>query len=248
MENVITQESIPITEEIFAKSTNRWKDADVLQLTKHFHKLERNKGQYERVNYFKMSEKNVERFNQIEEIKTFKIHLALKDNYKEKFTFFPIFETIDIHGKKLRFDLEPFQKPKPKKSESEIERLGSEIVPAIFKEMIHDNWEDVEMSLVDDLFTVKTKGKPMERVIFYEVTADLINPYLPNNIKELKLYPGLDMNKFQHKDMISFTPVIGLTPYKPVEGTLYRAGILESDGNEVFIEYSKPCPPTCTGV
>ncbi|WP_024768407.1 hypothetical protein [Aquimarina macrocephali] len=247
MENVITQESPLITEKVFKESTSLWRNADVLQLTHHFHKLDPAKGQYERVYYFSMSDDDVERFNKIQEIKTFTMHMALKRGYKEKFTFFPIFEIVDIDGNKQYFGLEAYQKPRIKTLQNKEDELGSEIVPLTFKQMIHDNWEEVDMSLVDDLFTVKTKKKPMERVIFYTVTAALINPYLPNGIEKIKFYPGLDMNKFQYKDMISFTPVIGITPKEPVENMLQRAGIIEYSDNEVFIEYSKPCPPTCTG-
>ncbi|WP_103864392.1 hypothetical protein [Aquimarina sp. I32.4] len=245
MEHTITKENIQITEETFIKYTNLWKRADVLELTHHFHKLDKSIGQYERVYYFAVNEKDITRFNAIEQIKTFKIYMALKEGHKESFTFFPIFEVVDTSDKKYYFELVAHQKPKKGVQKDETAQLGSEIVPAIFKDMISENWQKVEMSLIDDLFTVKTAEKPMERVLFYSVTPDLINPYLPGNVKELKLYPGLDMNKFQYKDMISFTPVIGLTPKLPIENNLYRMGILESDGNEVFIEYSTPCPPTC---
>ncbi|WP_074406833.1 MULTISPECIES: hypothetical protein [Aquimarina] len=245
MENVITQENTLITEEIFKESTTLWRNADVLQLTHHFHKLDPVVGQYERVYYFSMSKDDVKRFNAIQEIKTFTMYMALKRGYKEKFTFFPIFKIVDIEGNIQYFGLEAFQKPNIKEPQNKEDELGSEIVPLTFKQMIHDNWEEVDMSLVDDLFTVKEKKKPMERVLFYTVTADLINPYLPNGIEKIKFYPGLDMNKFQYKDMISFTPVIGITPKEPIENMLQRAGMIEYSDNEVFIEYSKPCPPTC---
>ncbi|PKV48577.1 hypothetical protein ATE84_0577 [Aquimarina sp. MAR_2010_214] len=245
MENVITQENTSITKESFKKSTSLWKNADVLQLTHHFHKLDPSVGQYERVYYFSMSDDDVKRFNAIQEIDTFTMHMALKRGYKEKFTFFPIFEIVDEKGNEQFFGLEAFQKPEMNESQNKENEPGSEIVPQTFKQMIHDNWEQVDMSLVDDLFTVKTKKKPMERVLFYKVTAGLINPYLPNGIEAIKFYPGLDMNKFQYKDMISFTPVIGITPKNPVENISQRAGIIEYSDSEVFIEYSSPCPPTC---
>lgn len=244
MENVITQKSTQLTEAIFNEDTNRWKNADVLALTHHFHKLDENQGQYERVNYFAMRKSDVKQFNTIQKIKTLSIYLALKAGYKEKFTFFPIFEVTTTQGEKLRFDLEPHQKPKIKDDQT---KLTSEIVPKIFKDMICENWEEVEMSLVDDLFTVKTKGKPMERVLYYIVSANLINPYLPGNISELKLYPGIDMNKFQYKDMISFTPVIGVIPKTPIANSINSMGIIESADDEVYLEYLSPCPPTCGG-
>ncbi len=247
MESVITQDDPLMTDEVFNSSTSNWKDADVLQLTHNFHKLDLNQGQYERVNYFSMKKGHVKKFNKIQEIKKFTMHLALDKENKEHFTFFPIFEIVDVDGKKYRFPLQPHQKPKQDiEKERTATNLGSQIVPAIFKDMIAKNWEEVEMSLVDDLFTVKSTGKPMERVLYYIVSPELINPYLPGNIKELKFYPGLDMNKFQYKDMVSFTPVIGIIPETPLETGIHQMkGILETNGNEVYVEYSRPCPPTC---
>ena len=121
--------------------------------------------------------------------------------------------------------------------------MGSQYVPGIFKDMIHKNWEEVEMSLVDDLFTSKPRRRPMERVLFYIVTPGLINPFL-GNIGALKFYPGLDQNKFQYKDMVSFTPVIGITPSTPIKNA-FLTDALRGPGGEVYIEYSRPCPPTC---
>jgi hypothetical protein len=56
------------------------------------------------------------------------------------------------------------------------------------------------------------------------------------------------MNKFSDKYQISFTPVLGFQ-YDDIiipEGMVFGLkSILEFSNKEVFIEYSRPCPPTC---
>jgi hypothetical protein len=61
----------------------------------------------------------------------------------------------------------------------------------------------------------------------------------------LSVYAGLDMNKFNNKDNPAFTPVIG---YEFTQGTIEKfkkVGIKDCSERELFMEYSRPCPPTC---
>ncbi|UOB19123.1 hypothetical protein [Abyssalbus ytuae] len=225
-----------VTPKVFEETTTRWKEEDMLQLSQHFHKYDKNSGQYLRARYFVMNADDVDTFNAIKEITDMKIYLALNEGNKEKLTFFPILQINDEH----LFELSPETKVGDKRI--------TEFVPATFKEMICKNWDDSEIHIIDDLFTVK-KQQTLQRVLFYHTSDNIIsfiNTELLGNIKDIILYPGIDMNKFQYKEMISFTPVLAFKQKEKKNYNTGLIGVIESVLNdEVFIEYLTPCPPTC---
>ncbi|WP_459210128.1 hypothetical protein [Aquimarina rhabdastrellae] len=232
------------------KNIKKWKEADIQTLSKHFHRLNTlAKGDihFERVNKFVMQEDDIVRFREYQAtIKGIKIHLALQKNNKKKFTFFPILEAILDSGQEEYFKLIP------KKNTTENSRAYSAIVPGIFKEMIVKNWEEIENHLLDDLFIAET-NKELKRVHYFvidQAIVSLINKF--EDIEAITLYPGVDMNKFNTKQMISFTPVLGILHKKSTETLqmfIPSHGLLEFENEgekeEIFIEYSRPCPPTC---
>ncbi len=243
MENIITEKPV-------ATSTKeRWCEENVLQLANHFHRLEGS--QYARVTRFELENSNG--LNALAEtITDIRIYLALEKENKKKITFCPY---LLVNGKK-KFDLKPIvERPKIK---SDV--LGSAKVPEIFKEMIWKNWDQVEMHQIDDLFhccyheeqkKLDDQGdrRDMEyvvRVEYFLLSSDIVDVIDKNKkqIQEITLYPGIDMNKFNHKHLISFTPVLGIKPPLTI-GTMAKMGLMESNDGETFIEYSRPCPPTC---
>ncbi|WP_299182264.1 hypothetical protein [uncultured Aquimarina sp.] len=262
MEQAIEQKQLITLEQ--AEKIERWQQEEVLLLARHFQRLNETKGRpfsgyYTRANYFQMDAGDVAILNNLKGdgkiIKRIKTHMALDVEDKKNFTFVPIIEidlvdTID----NLFFNLVPkYKEPVEPIQNGTIGDLdtGGVLVPGIFKEMILTNWNNLEDNLIDDLFVaVDTKTRQRERVNYYVIDntgiIDFVNDILLGNIKDFILYPGVDMNKFHKRDMISFTPVIGITPEDNiVTEILSRHALLEFTEEEIFIEYSSPCPPTC---
>ncbi|KZS39688.1 hypothetical protein AWE51_08535 [Aquimarina aggregata] len=239
-----------ISEEEFENCTTRWCEENVLSLAHHFHGL--HKTQYERVTRFDM--KGVEEFRTIDKIDKIRICLALKKvkkkNRKKEITFCPYLQINEDKG--LSFELIPTTERPPL-----FPKLpGSNRVPEIFKHMVWKNWDQVEMHHIDDLFHCTNKENQEKntdkecivRVRSFEITgADIIKAINDKKeiINEIILYPGIDMNKFNTKEMISFTPVLGIKPNLFETSGTNKMGLIESNDDETFIEYSLPCPPTC---
>ncbi|TYP77023.1 hypothetical protein [Aquimarina intermedia] len=228
-------------------STQRWEREDVLKLAHHFHKLE--KGQYHRATCFEMSDNDVISFKAISSINSIKICMALeKRDKKSNISFCPYIEVNT--NEKYRFCLTP-SISRPKRSDY----FSSAIVPGVFKEMIWNNWDKLEMNKIDDLFhcqNIPDRGNNgvdqdyLVRVNFFWLSDDVIQliQQIKSTTRKITLYPGVDMNKVEQKHMISFTPVLGFTHDEGAHN-VDRMGVIESTDTETLIEYSTPCPPTC---
>ncbi len=263
MENVLTQskeileyEGI-LSKENFEKCTNNWAKEEVLLLARHFHKFSGSKRQFKRVHSFTAGRSGVDILNAVQPygIDTFRIYMALDGESRDHFTFIPIIYLKLKDGLEITFPLAP-------KGNDELDpgiqqqniNDGGQIVPGIFKEMITQNWNVFDVNLIDDLFVaVNENTRARLRVDFYEISGDLldtINNSILGNIDHFTLYPGVDMNKFQSKNLISFTPTIGIVPKKKKTSEIIsRHSIIEipkGDRGEVFMEYLRPCPPTCS--
>jgi hypothetical protein len=81
--------------------------------------------------------------NDFKELTSLKI-LALKEPESDVgFKFYPIFRTVvDGIERDSPFEVQEISHQKPEKSE---------IVASVFKEMIHQNWKELEAHLIDDL-------------------------------------------------------------------------------------------------
>jgi len=111
------------------------------------------------------------------------------------------------------------------------------------------------MHLIDDLFHCNGSNARV-RVLHYSIgnekeTDKKIMQYINEilgSIIGITLYPGVDMNKFSKKDMISFTPTLGFNTKGIKENSMGLKGVLEtmSGPDETLVEYLTPCPPTCT--
>ncbi len=242
MEDTIIKEAPPIP------TMGKWCEEEVLKLGPHFHKFNGSDNQYDRVTHFSLNDQeNFKKLNGIGTITSVHICMALNNPNKNEITFCPY---LEINGQ--RFDLNPETNGSFRSEENEpgLLKAQSDIVPGIFRNMIWENWEEAEMHLMDDLFHCKDKNGLLRRVEYYFITdnmIEVINDLNKRGITGITLYPGIDMNKFNKRDKISFTPVLGFTTGTSikVEGRNKWLGILESNGDETLIEYSRPCPPTC---
>ncbi|MFD2563399.1 hypothetical protein [Aquimarina rubra] len=253
MEQALEQKQLITKEQ--SDSITRWQEEEVLLLARHFQRLnidnKTSTSHYSRTNFFEMNTDDIKTLNTLKDIKSIRIYMSLEDEDKNKFTFHPIINIkYGSAGNEVWFTLEAkYQKPKVPIAANVND--GGTIVPGIFKEMILANWNSVEDNLIDDLFVAKDeRTRALTRVNFFNVSSDMVlelfNTTLQDNISRFIMYPGVDMNKFQHRNMISFTPVIGIVPdTKVLTEVISRHGLVEFDNEEIFIEYSKPCPPTC---
>lgn len=230
----------------YSEAIERWTHENVLQLANHFHKLNTTNNQYERVQNFTMNSAQLADFNAIKNsIQSLRIYLALEEENKHEFTFFPVLIAHDAEGKAHPFKLHVSVKKSP--------RGTSEVVPELFKNMIAKNWDEIDFHLIDDLFTARQQKENSPevtvRVEYFEISADIIEQVIKEitTITGITFYSGIDMNKFSDKKQISFTPVLGFQ-YEAQElsdASFGLKGILEFSKGEVFVEYSSPCPPTC---
>ncbi|MBQ4819894.1 hypothetical protein [Aquimarina sp. MMG016] len=259
MEETITQQNDVDSRAILDADIQRWKDEDVLKLANHFHKKRFHKSygeQYKRVEVFQMEKKDVTRFNAVaNNISELRIHLALEKENISKHTFYPIIG-VKQNGsdEEEYFPLIPDHIEIQAKSKIAVpdKKTTGDIVPWEFKKMIGQNWDQIDNNLIDDLFIAK-EGNDRFRVHFYYIGKEMINVIKKlGQINNIKLYPGVDMNKFQYKEMISFAPTIGFemppnAKRAQQQDIMGIKGMLESvpEINELFIEYLRPCPPTC---
>ncbi|MBW1298958.1 hypothetical protein [Aquimarina litoralis] len=257
MEQAIVEEQLITRKQ--SEDIIRWEQEEVLLLARHFQRLnviEKFKNSfYTRTNFFEMKDVDVKILNTLKKITRIRIYMSLEEEDKSKFTFCPIIQiAIATREEPYYFTLIPeFDKPKVSLDRRRTSmNQGGTIVPGIFKEMILHNWNSIEDNLIDDLFVAKeeTTGS-LVRVNFFEINSEtiieLFNNTFHGNIEKFIMYPGVDMNKFSDRSMISFTPVIGITPKEKVKTEIIsRHGLVEFSDEEVFIEYSRPCPPTCT--
>lgn len=240
-----------------------WKIEDVLKLANHFHHFTQEDESYQhiRVHQFEMEEEFVTTFTQFGTIDSMKICLALKSIEKQmNFTFYPILEiTANGSSKKVHFPLEA--------KALDPDGSRSEFVPGIFKDMIQDNWNKIDITYIDDLFIAQEQDgngdllNQMIRVHSFLIDDEIVefinelNREVPvngdtdntaPNIQDITLYPGVDMNKFGKKEYISFAPVLGFAHLTDSIQAHGRTGLIEKEKNETFIEYMFPCPPTCS--
>ena len=240
MEHTMEQKHGSITKQNFEDETQRWCKEEVLKLTRHFHCYNEQKVRHNRVIHFELQD--IKGFNDIrKQIESIKIYLALKKNDSDKITSCFYLRVNDSNDDNMIFELCPVTK--------EPIVITDAKVPRIFKDIVNENWREIEVHLVDDLFHClkydpQTKQNSIVRVEYFEfddIAKDISD--FDDDITAVTLYPGIDMNKFGKKDRISFTPVLGVKPR--LENGQKRMGFLEFDGDETFAEYSTPCPPTC---
>lgn len=242
-----------MTKSHFTPDPEAWKSAHYLDLAKYFHKWCPESGQYKRVHHFELESDELIEFNNLGTITSVEIHLALDSN-SEEFVCAPV-----LHLYHDGLGIGQISLPLVgKESPNTTSPPSSDIVPGIFKEMISKNWLTIDMGLINDLFVAQKAFDPhnpnehlqMLRVHYFwinESMVDHLNLIRTNNgntVDGISLYPGIDMNKFQDKKMISFTPVLGIKHLNKPQGAS-EYGVVEKTKFETFIEYTSPCPTTC---
>ncbi|MFT5821582.1 MAG: hypothetical protein ACI8ZM_002835 [Crocinitomix sp.] len=235
----------------FTLHTQNWKNEPILNLADHFHLLKALEGQQKRLSEYRFNSNDLPLFNTIvrdDSINRIEMHLGLTGavNCNE---FTSCFYMKVYHGINATdyFKLSPFEKPPViPKNVTPI----SDIVPQIFKEMIANNWDEVDNHLIDDLFIAKN-GPIIERVHYFLIgdkmitfIKELLNG-CSHGIEGIKIYAGIDLNKFSNKKTVSFTPVLGIELPEVIIEKMLLDGNVNCLRGEVLLEYSMPCPPAC---
>lgn len=234
----------------FTLHTHNWKMEPILSLADHFHYLKVEEGQQKRLSEYQLDDaEELTEFNRIvrdDKITRIEMHMALEGAVNLN-AFTSCMYMLVYHGESdpTNFKLNPFEKPNP-----EIHLPNTAIVPPIFKEMIATNWDEVDNHLIDDLFIAKNQNV-LERVHYFLI-GDAMTTFIDkmledcsHNILDVKIYAGLDLNKFPNKETISFTPVLGFKLPKETINSYRASGSANCLRGEVLLEYSMPCPPTC---
>lgn len=235
----------------FIGDTDRWKQESVLNLANHFHKFDSNVNQQLRVTDFRMTEADLVTFKgivSVGKVKRVEMHLALTGEAQNN-DFTVCMYLLVEHGETTttteHFKLYPKEKDQVSPTDPD-----SDIVPLIFKQMIANNWDEIDFHLIDDLF-IAMKNSQLVRVRHFKI-GDLMIQYINNQLKPcvdtllgVKIYAGVDLNKFSNKETISFTPVIGFHFPEAIISNFQQVGIKDCIAGELFMEYSLPCPPTC---
>jgi len=234
----------------------RWRQEHVLHLAEHFHEFDSKTGQHTRVRQYRLKEDDVKTVQGIwSEITQMAIHLALRKKTPDEntITFVPIL-TLQTN-KELTFEMEVSAESTAEAKNLKGDVMKSSFVPQPYVDMVTENWRTMDFHLLDDLFSVQNKNIP-ERVMSYHITGNIIKQLAQldgKNLVEINLYLGVDMNKFSKTTLPSFTPVYGFK-FKEASTidlvrffqtlTCYKRDDI-SKMEEIFIQYSSPCPPTC---
>jgi hypothetical protein len=242
-----------------------WKTCDVNNLATNFHRYDKSSEQHDRLEMLYLEPYDVEAlFTTTNEIESFAIHLALDKEAPQldAFNFRPL---ISVKHKDTRkgVPVEKSFQPGPTPEDTVA------AVPFIFKEWLTKNWMELDTNLIDDVFTAsfgpegsENKLQPVKRankrLTSYYFSKEL-NPIFFEfirthqfNIKHFIFHLGIDMNKFNHKDQFTFSPVFEVHIHKQEDQnvTIHQHGIRSSPSNDpgtdiAYFEYSAPCPSTC---
>ncbi len=133
---------------------------------------------------------------------------------------------------------------------------GSSVVSLPFVDQVRNNWLDTASDQMADTVTSQSP-EGLERVLSYQIADAGLDFFIANRefLTDLYIYPGVDLNKHTTAD-IAFIPVFGLKFQRLADtdtSSLFRKhgfGISwkingEDEDDELFMDYSRPCPPTC---
>ncbi len=235
----------------------RWQREHVLRLAEHFHEYDTVNNQHRRVSKYKLNADDLKTIQGIwSDIKEMGIHLGLRKEAPEEnnITFVPIFvvKTTEEFYFEMEIAVEIIENDINAKGR---QQESSGFVPKPYVDMVTENWRTIDFNLIDDLFVVQLNKAPL-RVMSYHITDTIIEQLTQlkgDDLLELNLYLGVDMNKFSTTSLPSFTPVYG---YKFEDAALIdkvdffqaltcSSRTNDSKAEEIFVQYARPCPPTC---
>jgi hypothetical protein len=226
---------------INSEKTAQWKKCDVNNLVANFCRFTGEGSQYERLGALYLQDDDVailfpERSEKNPSpIESFAIKFALDTNVAGmgEFNFRPF---ISVRQTGVTSPAEsPFCFEHEYKKTNVSPRNAAEVPPE-FKDVVTQNWIDLDVSLIDDVFTAslpdtsfKKNGPRIppkrvpQRLLAYQFKngsnpgdqanptfLDFINKH-SGQIRTFAFHLGIDMNKFPHKDQFTFSPVIELT-------------------------------------
>ncbi|GAB5522225.1 MAG: hypothetical protein Roseis2KO_00970 [Roseivirga sp.] len=248
-----------------------WQEAEPFDLYKNFHRLD-DSGKvayFIRGTEFRLGEKGMEKLTTPtpnEKLSGVALSIGLSDFKREKVNFIPILELTfcpdtcqnceNCEDKTTYYyELEDVKK-KRKSYWGMDDYSGSSVVSLPFVDHVRNNWIDTTSEEIADTITSQS-AKGLERVLLYQIVDAGLDFFAANReyLTGLNIYPGVDLNKNSVKD-ISFIPVFGLkleTLSNADTSTLFQRhgfGISwkingEDEDDELFLDYSRPCPPTC---
>jgi hypothetical protein len=230
-----------------------WKKAHVLRLAEHFHEFNTTNKQHTRVRKYTLNAEAIQSIqNKWSKIKEMGIHLGLRENTTNEniITFAPIFtvKTTETLSFEMHIQTESVENRKGA-------NMQSAFVPQPYVDMVTDNWNTLDFHLIDDLFVVQKDNVPV-RVMSYHITKNIVEQLIKlqgEHLFEINLYLGVDMNKFSKTNLTSFTPVYGFKFKEASTNEIVKffqalTGYKRNDitkMEEIFVQYSSPCPPTC---
>jgi hypothetical protein len=248
-----------------ALHASRWKKCDVNNLAASFHCFDGN-SQHERISTLHLTRRDLKSlFPKDEQVTAFQLTFGLNEETTHGYPVaFRVMIKVShfsglVTGKPFRWGLP-------------ADLAASSKVPFEFKEWLHKNWMELDMSQVDDVFTASLPPDPPQSVIsdvpakritqrllcypFAGNKNDIFFGFIKDNISRIQnliFHMGVDMNKYNHKEKFSFSPIMEAQFKKPSPEDLtkiYRSGLRciptgNDDEDSAFYEYMKPCPPTC---
>jgi len=245
-----------------------WKKCDVNSLAGHFHKYNA-VSQFERLGQLYLNKVDLDvLFPEGKEIHSFDINLALDNDVSriDAFTFRPFIKVTYVdktEAVERMFHYTAEVAPRPEKTAVKV--------PLPFKDWLCANWMDLDVSLIDDVFAAAFDGliditepnlpklRVNKRLLSYHFNDKYNTAFrdflrdLAGHLDQFVFYLGIDMNKFFHKDLFTFSPIYEVRTYGVTEEQLYkirRSGLrcvphAERGVESVYYEYSSPCPSSC---
>ena len=236
-------------ETTFTKRVEKWQSAEPGELAPNFHSLKAVNGNLLDQQFVTVDSWDLTDLAELQnsDIEAMFLWMALDDFQKSTISFEPILEVETTTGtrKFLEFNDNVFQ------------NLGqTEPVPTPFVNNTRAVWRKLEPEKIAEAFTNRNP-KGSERVRYFKIEGvglDWIKALLPYAIG-FRILPGIDLNKATDDMEVTFVPIINITvPTISATGMTEAHGqnlhgfgwtVLEEGDDEVYFDYSRPCPPVC---
>lgn len=241
----------------------RWQQAEPFDLYKNFHRLKEEDADlsyFVRGIEFKLGKQGLAVLmgdKKGTDLTGISLSFGLTEFDKKKVSFIPVlgltFGTIEDQ-ETFYYQMEDVKSnEKPNWVTSNYD--GSSVVSVPFVDRVRNNWIETGSEQIADTLTSQSYFG-LERVLIYQIEGAGLDFFISNRafLTDLYVYPGVDLNKNSVKD-ISFIPVFGLK-FESLQtldsSTLFRKQgygiswkVNDDDDDELFLDFARPCPPTC---